>query len=937
MSRLFNTKKAVVDVHAKRPGDTRTYRAVSLDNKLTVLLISDPQLNKSAAAMDVGIGSLANPKEHLGIAHFLEHMLFLGTEKYPNVDEYSEYLAKYQGESNAYTDEENTNYYFAVNHDGFEGSLDRFAQFFIAPLFNPEFVERELHAVDSEHQKNLKSDLWRARRVFEDLHKPGHPRQKFATGNIDTLKSVDRATLIKFYKEHYSANIMKLAMMSPLSLDEMEKLAREKFTKVPNYNYKREVYDSEIFTASQLPRQIHIKSIKNIHRMELAFPTKTERPYWKSKPGMAITHILGYEGEGSLLSLLKKEGLVTKLEASTESGSYAGTFHFDFELTDKGVKQWQDILKYFFSYVDMMKKEGYKHYLYDERKVMSDIDFFYREPREGGSVASSYASKMQIYEPLKIDYNDLLIHEYSSSDYNEFLSYIRPESMNILFMGNNLEGNVTEKYYGVVYKESKLDANFVKSLQNLALDGRLYLPKPNPYIPEKLDTVSDTSPTKPAKLIDNQWGTFWFQEDHEFKIPRASIRLVLLDKKTNDSAYNKMMAQLYMDALYESFNEWAYTVSLAGLHLDVSQTERGVQIDVSGYVEKIPQLFAELSEKLTKITISNQAFEDIKTELKRKIANTVLNSAYWQTLYELKYASNRNMIHNFDFFDPVDKKVDLISPVTLDELKAYTSKLYTELAIEGAAYGNLDPQRLKTSIERFTTIFGSKVLPIDKRPKEEIVVYPTGKDLSIVRHSLTNNNSWGMNIQFGPRDMKLNAALRVGHAHLQNSFYTDLRTKQQLGYIVASNLSIQEHVLGLLFLVQSASFSPFEISKRASKWLSGAIHELEAIKLQEFATYKLGVIQELREKDKTIQEKLESLYFEAVLMKGHFNYKEDVARAVEKLTQEEMLEVYRRAFKEVSKASLSVFYSVEKDPSEKPLGTLVQDVKKLKAESNVYH
>lgn len=933
----FLNKNSIVDVNAKRPGDERTLRSITLKNNLTVLLISDPQLNKSAAAMDIGIGSLANPKDQLGLAHFLEHMLFLGTKKYPDVEDYSQYLAKYSGQSNAYTDEEDTNYYFEVNHDGFEGALDRFAQFFIEPLFNPEYVERELHAVDSEHQKNLKSDSWRVHRIYEMLHKNGHPRQKFATGNSDTLKGADKETIIKFYKNHYSANLMKLAMMSSLSLDEMEKLTREKFSDIPNYDHKRPVYDSEIFTPDQLPRLVQVKSVKKLHRMELSFASESERPYWKSKPASAITYILGHEGEGSLLSLLKKEGLVSKLEAASDSSTFTGTLHVNFELTEKGEAQWKDIIKYFFSYVELMRKEGYKRYLFDERKTMADIDYYYREPREGGHVVSDYAVKMQYYSnPISIDHDDLLVHEYNEKEYNQFLSYIQPEKLNIFLISDKVQTNQSEKFYGVEYREDKLDSAFIKDLQTAENDKRMSLPKPNPYIPEHLELIVDKSALEPRKIVDNEWGAFWFQSDNLFKIPKASMRLLLLNEKTNDSPYHKMMSQLYSEAINESLNEWAYTISLAGLHLDLSQTDRGIQIDISGYAEKIPQLLAELSQKLTNITIDNTAFENIKTDLKRKVSNTVLNAAYWQTLYEMKYASNRNMIHNFEFFDPVGKKVDLITPVKFDDVKKYAKEVYSVIAIEGAAYGSLDAARLAQSVERFTSVYNSTTLPKVKRPKEEIIVYPSGKDLALVRHSYTNNNSWGMTVQFGPRDLKLNAVLRVGHAHLQQSFFSDLRTRQQLGYIVASYLSINEHVLGLLFLIQSSNFTPFDIAQRASHWMKGAVEELEKLTPEEFEAYKQGVIRELREKDKTIQEKLENLYFESVILKGHFHYKEDVAKSAESITKKDMIEIYKKALLGPQKASLSVYHTTEQNPKEKPSGDLVQDLRSFKSKSKIY-
>ncbi len=938
MQDLFKSKKPLVDVDAKRPGDNRVFRSITLDNKLTALLISDPQLNKSAAALDVHVGSLANPEEHAGLSHFLEHMLFLGTEKYPAVEEYSQYLAKFQGESNAFTDEEDTNYYFSVNHEGFEGALDRFSQFFIAPLFNPEYVERELHAVNSEHEKNLKNDSWRIRRVFEVLHKAGHPRQKFGTGSLETLKNVDKQTLIAYYKKHYSANLMKLVMMSPAPLDQLEKLAREKFSAVPNYDYKKLVYDSEIFDESQLPRIVKIKSIKKLHKIELSFATPTERPFWKSKPATAITYILGYEGHGSLLSLLKKEGLATRLEAGVESSSFAGSFHFDIELTDKGVKEWKQVLRYFYAYVEMMNKEGYKKYLYNERKTMADIDYFYREPQEGGGVASDYAMKMQTYaDPLNIDKDDRLIHEYNESEYKRFLSYIRPEKMNMFFVSDDVTTDQTEKFYGVAYKVESVDKDLMSSLQNTHFDTRMMLPQANPYIPEKLEILSSSGESHPTKLIDNEWGSFWFQVDDTFKIPKASIRLVLINEKTNSSPYHKMMAQLYSESINESLNEWAYTISLAGLHIDLSQSDRGIQIDVSGYSDKIPQALEELSKKLTDITIDEETFDDIKTELKRKIANTLLNSAYWQTLYELKYVSNKTMVHNFEFYNPMDKKgIDLITPVKFTDVKAYAKDLYTDIAIEGAAYGSLDAKKLKNSVERFASVYSSKILPQGKRPKEEILVYPSGRDLAIVRQSKTNNNSWGSYIQFGRRELKLNAALRVGHAHLQTSFYTDLRTKQQLGYIVASNLMINEKVLGLLFLVQSANFSPFDIAQRANRWMEDAVRELENLKDEEINAYKEAVAQELREKDKTIQEKLENLYFEANIMKGHFHYKEDLAKEALKLTKQDVVDLYKNALVGPKKASLSVYYTTEKATMDKPLGTVLENVKAFKENTPIY-
>lgn len=94
----------------KRASDNREYKALTLDNGMRVLLISDIACTRAAAAVDVHVGSFSDPAELPGLAHFCEHMSFLGTQKYPDEDDFSNYLAEHGGSSNAYTDSEDTVY-----------------------------------------------------------------------------------------------------------------------------------------------------------------------------------------------------------------------------------------------------------------------------------------------------------------------------------------------------------------------------------------------------------------------------------------------------------------------------------------------------------------------------------------------------------------------------------------------------------------------------------------------------------------------------------------------------------------------------------------------------------------------------------------------------------------------------------------------------------
>lgn len=173
----------------KSESDGRAYRWLRLTNELEVMLVSDATCDYAAAAMDVGVGSASEPEALPGLAHFLEHMLFLGTSKYPAEDAFTSFLEERGGSYNAFTAHEDTLYYFDVQHASLRGALDRFAQFFTCPLFTPEATEREMQAVDSEFAKNKQSDAWRLQQLGKSAADPRHPWARFNAGNLETPRA----------------------------------------------------------------------------------------------------------------------------------------------------------------------------------------------------------------------------------------------------------------------------------------------------------------------------------------------------------------------------------------------------------------------------------------------------------------------------------------------------------------------------------------------------------------------------------------------------------------------------------------------------------------------------------------------------------------------------------------------------------------------------
>lgn len=274
---------------AKSQQDNRDYRGLQLPNGLKVLLVSDPSTDKAAAALTVDVGHMSDPDNIPGLAHFCEHMLFLGTEKYPNENAYSTFLAENGGTSNASTYADNTKYYFDVAHNQLDGALDRFAQFFIAPLFTSSATDREINAVNSEHEKNLATDVWRIRQVNKSLADSTHPFSKFGTGNSKTLSDDPkhaginvRDELLRFHDKWYSANIMCLSVYGREQLNELEAMVIPRFTTIVNKNVKSPKWPNHPFLPEHYASKVYIVPVKDSRSLTITFPTGDLDQYYKA-------------------------------------------------------------------------------------------------------------------------------------------------------------------------------------------------------------------------------------------------------------------------------------------------------------------------------------------------------------------------------------------------------------------------------------------------------------------------------------------------------------------------------------------------------------------------------------------------------------------------------------------------------------------------------
>jgi insulysin len=890
--------------------DTRT---LVLDNGLQVLLMHDPDVDRSAAALSVGVGQLYDPWEKQGLAHYLEHMLFLGTKKYPKVSSFKEYLNSNSGASNAYTGADITNYFLQVSHHAFEGALDRFSGFFREPLFAKKYAEREVNAVNSEFDKNRLQDGWRSNHLLNQLSEEGHPVRKFGIGSKETLAGDNRAVLLAFHKKYYAASNMRLAILSNSSLSEQEHLARQYFSNIPDHSVKKPDIDSSYRKPLKGKyRFIKIKSIKDKRSLGLDFPTIRLDDHLDSKPASVVASVLGYEGKGSLLSMLKEEGLVLGLSAGGgNSHPNISSFTISVSLTEKGEAEYQRVMELVFAYIEMLRKSDFKEYTFKEIQAMAQTDFDWKSPQEGMGYVAGRAALMQRYQLSEVETLPFLFKKYEPDAYRAILDTLKPENMLVSLMSQKVKADQEEKYFGTEYAFEEIGGKSFQRLVNPpSVDGMTY-PDKNDFIPYNLALIDD----KPVTVRDDEKAKVWFQFDNRFKQPKVFLRLLIETPFVYDTVDHLAQSKLYEVALKEGLNEITYPISLAGLSYNLGIEKRGMTLTVGGYSERTTDLLRLVAKNLRQVRIDEEKFQNLKEAIIRSMENRKLGQSYTRAGYY-----NRQFWIVKQYTE--DQLIAALKKVTLDSIKDYATQLYQKTFVRGVIHGNWNSGQARNSLDIVLEELQSQPLPEAERYQEVVEVLDPSEKLQFSRQIADNNNSIYYTLQVGERSFEAQAQSSMVASIVESDFYTQMRTNQQLGYIVWSFQNQIEERLFFKMIIQSAGYGPFELQKRVEAWMQKSGKLFTDLSDEEFEKHRKSIIVSLEKKGDSIAEMTGDLYYFAVDEKGDFDFKKKLVKAVKKLTKEQVVKAGLRLFQDPQVARSVILMRSRSNKDKIPEGVL---------------
>ncbi|XXG56483.1 hypothetical protein AAC387_Pa03g3878 [Persea americana] len=889
--------------------DNRGYRRIVLPNALEVLIITDPDTDKAAASMDVSVGNFSDPDGLEGLAHFLEHMLFYASEKYPLEDSYSKYIAEHGGMTNAFTSSEHTNFFFDVNNGCFEEALDRFAQFFIKPLMSPDATLREIKAVDSENQKNILSDAWRMSQLQKHLCAKGHPYHKFSTGSWDTLevgpkaKGLDtRDELIKFYEKNYSANLMHLVVYGKESLDEIQSLVEKKFEGIRNTQLSAFHVPGHPCNPEHL--QIHVKAVKieQGDTLRIIWPITPTVRYYKEGPTRYLGHLIGHEGEGSLFSVLRTLGWATSLFAGEGDWSYEFSFfEVVIDLTDAGHDHMRDIVGLLFKYIILLQKSGVQKWIFDELSSIRETGFHYQDKIPPSNYVVGIASSMHLYPP-----EDWLVADLPSkfvpATIQMVLDELTPDNVRIFWESKKFEGStgMVEPWYGTAYSVEKIAGATIQQWVEAAPDVNLHLPSPNVFIPTDLALIDVQEKAKfPVLLRKSPISRLWYKPDTMFLTPKAYVKIDFNCPQSSFSPEAEVLTDIFARLLMDYLTEEAYDARVAGLYYGIDHTDAGFQVTVIGYNHKMRILVEAIVGKIAQFEVKPDRFSVIKEMVIKDYQNFKFQQPYEQAMY---YCSL--IIEDQSW--PWSEQLEVLPHLEADDLARFWPCMLSKAFLECYVAGNMQPDEAESMIQHIEDVFFEGPQPKSKPlfPSQHLRyrIVKLQRDINHFYHTeglnQSNENSALVHyIQVHQDDFRLNVILQLFVLIAKQPAFYQLRTVEQLGYITSLSRRNYSGIQGVHFVVQSTIKDPAQLDSRVEAFLQMFESKLCEMAHDEFKSNVNALIDMKLEKNKNLVEESSINWGEIVCGTLKFDRMESEVAALREVTQQELIDFFNKHIK----------------------------------------
>jgi len=855
---------------------------VTLPNGLRAMLCHTPEASESFVSMAVRAGHFYDPNDCQGLAHLLEHMLFMGSRHLPKPNAINGFIEQHGGTINAWTGTEYTNYHFNCSGDAIAQTLPAFADMLRQPLFEEDALTNEIKNIHAEFEFKKKDDLRRLYQIHKETCNPEHPFAKFSVGNCDTFSQHEctelKRRLKALHQSYYCALNMRLCIASPMPIRQLEALVNQCFGTLPSGQLASDDWPS-LYTENELGIQINIHPLQSARRMIVTFALPALQNDYKTKPLNYISHLIGDEGEGSLLAYLKeKDWALNLIAGSGIEGDKFKDFNVSFQLTQEGLKHKAQVLEALFGYIELIREASTEEWRFHEKSQLNALALEYEENVKPLGIITEYAQHQFIFEPDELNRLRSTIGSYDRSIIEHALSFFTPKNLRLKVISKDVKTTQVCAFYEAEYSVEDIDDALIHSLESAKKIPELCLPPPNPYLASEYTLIlPETGFNVPNRLVDNGGYRFWFAQDQQFHSPKGDIYISFDAAQFSDSLTSVAAKRIWLGALNDHLQAKYYRAEIAGLHYRIYGHQAGFTLHTRGFTNQQTLLASQLLDAVLGFIPDERAFEHHKALQIQSLHNSLLNKPTNRLFSRLSVLIQRNTQA------PVEL-LDVIENISYNEMLGCRSAAFEHYFVEAFMHGNWASEEAKA----FSTSLHSHCKNAGGAPLSRAVSkLPVGGTL--YHEVLCNHDDSAvvLYLQAPSPSLTDTALCMVLEQMLAAPFFNSLRTEQQLGYIVGTGYVPHNQHPGMAFYIQSPQCSPKQLLDAMTAFLFQQLNEIEFYRFY-WPTIQQNLIKQLEERDLTLSMKSQRLWVSLGTQDLEFNRNAKLAERIKGLSFEEI-------------------------------------------------
>jgi secreted Zn-dependent insulinase-like peptidase len=370
-------------------------------------------------------------------------------------------------------------------------------------------------------------------------------------------------------------------------------------------------------------------------------------------------------------------------------------------------------------------------------------------------------------------------------------------------------------------------------------------------------------------------------------VPKAQF-YVAIKTPVIINAESAAMTDLYLKLVDERLNESSYAAALAGLGYSTGRRADGVGFIVSGFADKLPVLTRAVVEGLLApiepSAKTDKLIDRLRKELIRNWRNGTKDTPYKQLLRET------GVLLSTTAWQP-ESLASALEKFDQKRFEKFIEKLYRGASLEMLASGNM----LEAEVKQLAGFMVEKFVAknIADWAERGVVRVPVGQKAQT--HLSIDHKDSAILRYYQGRDDGLDETAKVMMMRqlLRSEFFHQLRTEQQLGYVVAAVDRQIDRVPGFGFLVQSPSVTVEKLGAAIDEFLIAYEQKLASMPSDEFERHRQALLTGLKEKPKSLSEQSSRFWGSIDVRDYDFSRRKSLIAAVEALSQEDMRAMYQ--------------------------------------------